>query len=448
MFISYPNKIQPITHALQTGTPVNLDQVLVEETKGSDLILYNMERGRLAHLIGDREASLRDFNTAIEAISANDLKATISASKAAQNVGSILTNDNAIAYEGEGYERVMIHHYQALNFLRKKNLEGAGVEVRRANSEQEEALKRFEDEVEKAKKQAKEKKVKDNGMGNVNKSYAQMDEIAGKVKNSFQNAYTFYLSGFIYELLDQGNDAYIDYKKALEIYPENRYLQKDVIRLAAKLYMSDDLEDLKKRFGISPEKPSQDAEASGELLLLYEEGLAPQKHQIKISLPIPNAGLVSIAFPIYQDKWSPPTPVSVSTDNTTIGTTEPLCDIRALAVKALKEKAPMMATRQIIRAIAKGASNKLAKDQLGFGGELAMSLINTATESADLRSWLTLPSNAQILRAPITPGKHRIGIRHPKGGMAAVDVNIRPTGKTIVQVVHIGNKFYTSATAF
>ena len=143
----------------------------------------------------------------------------------------------------------MLHHYQALNFLTKKDLEGAAVEVRRANNEQEEALRRFESEVEAAQKAAEKKHISSKSQSAVSSSYAQMDEVAGKVKNSFQNAYTFYVSGFIYELLDQANDAYIDYKKALEIYPENRYLQQDVIRLARALNMGEDLVDLQARFG-------------------------------------------------------------------------------------------------------------------------------------------------------------------------------------------------------
>lgn len=448
MFTSYPNKIQPLTHALSTGAPLNFDQILVDETKGSDLILYNMERGRVAHIAGKQEVSMSDFRASLDKMEDNDKKAIVSASNVAQNVGSAFTNDNAIAYEGEGYERVMVHHYQALNYLKKKNLEGAGVEVRRANFEQEESLKRFEKEVEKAQKAAEEKKVDGKSMSNVDKQYAQMDEVAGKVKNSFQNAYTFYISGLIYELLNQKNDAYIDYKKALEIYPDNHYLQKDVVRLAATLNMGDDLAALQKRFKISPEKNGSAGDESGELLVLFEDGLAPQKHEVKISLAIPKAGLVSIAFPIYKEKWTPQYPINVSVDNSSVGVTEPICDIRALAVKALQEKAAVIATRQIVRAITKGVTNKLAKDKLGFGGELAMSLINTATENADLRSWLTLPSNAQILRIPLSAGKHKIAIKHTNNRFAAADVDIKAKGKTVLQVVRIGDKFYTSSTSF
>jgi len=448
MFTAYPNKISPMITGLSTGAPLNPDQCLLEECKGSDQILYNMERGRIAHILGNVDSSMRDFNVSMDRIRANDEKAVISALSIAENVGAILTNDNAISYEGDGYERVMLHHYQSLNFLKKKDLDGAGVEVRRANSEQEEALKRFESEVEKAQKAAEEKKIDENSQTAVSTQYAQMDEVAGKVKNSFQNAYTFYVSGFIYELLNQSNDAYIDYKKALEIYPENRYLQKDVIRLAEALNMGEDLAALKSRFGIETQAKGSEDGTNGELLVLFEDGLAPQKQEVKIPLPIPNAGLVTIAFPIYREQWSPQTPVSVSADGIPLGDTDPICDVRALAVKALKEKVPVIATRQIIRAIARGASNNFAKNQFGDLGTIGMSLVNYATENADLRSWITLPSNVQVLRASLPSGARKISLQHPSVGAAYADVEIPARGKTVLQVVRTGNKFYTVSTSF
>jgi hypothetical protein len=345
----------------------------------------------------------------------------------------------------------MLHHYQALNFLKKQDLEGAGVEVRRANSEQTDALKRFAKDVEKAQNEAEEKKVgpRGNSARVIGEQYAQMDEVAGKVKNSFQNAYTFYLSGVIYELNQQPNDAYIDYKKALEIFPENSYLQKDVMRLAVALDMREDVDTLKERFKITPPAANAADGTKGELLVLFEEGFVPQKQEIKIPLPVPRVGLLAIAFPIYKDKWTPQHPLSIIKNSEKIGTTEPICDFQALAVMALKEKVPGITTRQIIRAAAKGAATYAAKEQLGLAGQLAMSVYNYSSESADLRSWITLPSNAQILRTEIEPGIHKLtlaaaGILEP----VYVDVEIPAGGKTILHVVRAGNQFYISSTPF
>lgn len=455
-FTAYPRKIQPLITSLSNRTPIDLSQCLLSECNSKDLILYNMERGRYAQVIGKSDISMSDFRTSMEKIRENDEKALISASDVGANVAATLVNDNAIPYEGEGYERVLLHHYQALNYLKKKDLEGAGVEVRRANAEQDDSLKRFAKELEKSREEASGKKVDTGGISRIDTQYAQMDEVAGRVKNSFQNAYTFYVSGFIYELLKQPNDAYIDYKKAMEIYPENTYVQKDVLRLAAKLEMGDDLGELKQRFTREKQLFSknqsvivEDIATSGELLVLFEDGFVPQKHEIKIPIPIGRGGLITIAFPIYQEKWSAQTPLRILNSNELIGSTEPICDIRALAVKALKEKAPVIATRQIIRAVAKGVTTSEAKKKMGELGQFAANIWNLVSENADLRSWLTLPANAQILRTTLPAGNYRLALLHPMAaGTTYTDVAITADGKTVLQVIRAGQQIYSSVTAF
>lgn len=443
-FSAYPHKIQPLITSLSNRTPTDLTQCMRDECTGSDLILYNMERGRFAHVIGNRDVSMSDFRTSMEKIRENDEKALITASGIGANVAATVVNDNAIPYEGEGYERVLLHHYQALNYLKNKDIEGAGVEVRRANSEQNDALKRFEKEL------AKGQEGAGTTTSQIVTQYAQMDEVAGKVKNSFQNAYTFYVSGFIYELLRQPNDAYIDYKKALEIYPANRYLQKDVLRLAAKLEMHEEFDELKQRFSIGHKQfIDENSAGSGELLVLFEDGFVPQKHEIKIPIPIRSAGLVTLAFPIYTEKWSTQVPLLVLDKNELVGSTEPICDVRALAVKALKEKAGVIAARQIVRAVAKGVSAAVAKEALGEFGKFATNIWNFVSENADLRSWLTLPANAQILRTTLPSGRHKLSLQHPMAaGMMYLDVDIPAEGKTLVQVTRAGQQLYTSVTPF
>jgi len=427
-----------------------LDNSLKKESESKDKILYTMEKGRIAQFSKNTEASLSNFSVAIATIQEKDQKAVVSASKIGANIASAAVNDNAIPYEAKGYERVMLHHYQAMNYLTQKDIEGAGVEVRWANMEQEEALSRHQRELEKAQEVAEEKKISD-PMGNqeLNDRYAALDEIAGKVKNSFQNAYTFYISGLIYEISGQNNDAYIDYKKALEIYPDNKYLRNDVIRLAKKLQMENDLTEFKVKYDLNSEAPSDNETGKGEIIVLFEDGFVPQKQEVKIPLPVPNAGIIAIAFPIYNAKPEEATPLLLKGADEEIGCTDTICDIRALAVKSLKEEIPGIAIRQMIRAITKGAATKLAKEKLGLLGSLTMSAWNLVSENADLRSWLTLPANAQILRARLPAGTHTLTLEHPRlVEPTAIDVDINEGGKTIVHVVSAGNQLYSTIQKF
>src|SRR6185369_6780919 len=125
--------------------------------------------------------------------------------------------------------------------------------------------------------------------------------------------------------------------------------------------------------------------------------------------------------------------------------TEPICDFRALAVKALKEEAPVIATRELLRLVAKGATAKLAREKLGLLGVMGVSLWNVAGENADLRSWISLPANAQVLRAALPAGTHRLTIM-PEGESVSVTVEVKVAegSKNILRVIRAGRELYTS----
>lgn len=421
--------------------PLDLTTLFEKEISGNDKILYLMERGRLAQMLGDFEASKISFDAAIQAIKDNDEMAVISAREAGSQFAAILVNDNAIAYKGDGFERVLLRHFQALNYLALGDLEGAGVEVRNASFEQEQALIRHEKEVDDVKAAAEEKQVtaplED---PNITLAFAGMDEAAGKVKNSFQNAYTFYVCGIIREMLKEPNGAYIDYKKALEIFPDNTYLQKDVIRLAKALEMTDDLERLTTRYPSISIESLYSSKTDGELIVFFEDGLVPQKEGIIIPIPVAG-GLSAVAFPIYNIKWKDPQPLMVSSDGNPVGQSEPICFVGALAVKALKEKIPTMVLRQVIRFTVKGAATKAAQDLYGALGSLAASVYNVLSEQADTRCWISVPENAQVLRTYLPEGRHTLSLRQNEtGAFTTAPVDIQAGQKTILRVIRIGNR--------
>jgi hypothetical protein len=279
--------------------------------------------------------------------------------------------------------------------------------------------------------------------------YAQLDEVAGRLKNSFQNAYSFYLSGVVYELQGEENDAYIDYKKALEIYPENSFVQQDVLRLARRLHMDDDLVALAKRFpalyNATSVAPKSD---EGELILLYEEDFVPPREEIKLPFFLPG-GLVTLAFPYYRVQWRDSRPLEVLTGNVVLGRTELLCDVQGLAVKSLQEKMPIILTRQVVRAVSKALAQQAAKEKFGAAGQLGMMAYSVISENADLRSWLTLPENVQILRVSLPAGPQRLRLQSPNSLLGTeIAIDVKNGGKTIVYAVKTGNKFHTAAVAF
>ena len=443
VFMSYPKQAATIKQQIDLNQIQLVTDKLDKKRHAADKILYLMERGRTAQIGNDSKMSREDYVLAKEAISALEQKAIINASGSGAKLASMFTNDNAIPYTGESYEHVFLYHFQAMNYLFDNDLQGALVEVRRANEEQELALRRHSKELAKLEeKKQKQKEQPANQKKSFFSAFKQLDAVSDKVKNSFQNAYTFYASGVMWELEEKYNDAYIDYKKALEIFPENPFIQADVVRLAKNLGMRTDLARFKKQFKVGKVTP---VKKGGELIVFFEQGFAPVKEEVKVSVPT-HTGIHSIAFPTYTGQWqaTPALTINDVSNKQNLGMTSPIVYVQALASKALKEDLPAMLVRQIIRIVVKKETSKQAGDQFGVAAVLASTALNIATERADLRSWLTLPNDAQIFRKTLAPGERNISLGN---GIASGDISIKiiPGKKTILRVVSTGNTLHTTS---
>lgn len=282
----------------------------------------------------------------------------------------------------------------------------------------------------------------------LGEQYAGLDEMVGQVKNSFQNGAAFYLSGLIYEALGNYNNAYISYKKALELAPGNRTLQTDVARIALIDSRPDDLADFKTRFGLGDEtvKATIPAEGHGAVVVLYEGGYVIQKKEVKIPIPLfgvensPQGGknvnlrgASFIAFPIYDTKVDPLPGLSVKAGDLTTETMS-LCSVNSLAVKNLKERIPVMLTRQVIRFTLKSAAVKAAHDNGGALAGLAASAAVGATEKADLRSWLTLPQEFHVCRLVLPAGEQDLTISSGNGTEHEAKVQVESGKTSIIRV--------------
>lgn len=436
VFSSYPSQIATIKQQIDNNK-ISLAATQLEGYRDDkDKILFLMERGRALQIGNSFTDSLADYRQATEEIAALDLKAVISLSDTASQTAALLTNDNAIPYQGESYERVFLYHFQAMNYLFFDQLESAMVEVRRANEEQQLAAQKHESEIAKIEQQNRQALRQNRSLMN---SFENLDHISARVKNSFQNAYTFYASGVLWELNDKPNDAYIDYKKALKIMPGNRYLQKDVLRLATALGMKNDLARFKKTFSI---KSTPAVKGDGELIIFFEQGFAPVKQQIKIPV-FTRDRLHSVAFPSYRAVWNTPRPLIITdtSNGARLGTTSPIVYVQALATKALQENLPGIMTRQILRVIAKNETAHKARSADPVAG-LGVAIFNLVTEQADLRSWLTLPNDAHIYRGTLASGKFNLKLA--SGAVSRnVQIKIVPGKKTILRIISTGSNMYT-----
>ncbi|WP_220470253.1 COG3014 family protein [Colwellia sp. BRX8-7] len=437
LFFGYSQQMQESRSAQLRGDfVVATTSVISVNRQHNNYGLSQLEKARLQFLSHDWLASQKSFELAYQQVQAEEQAAKIQISSGLKKVSAVVTNDNAIGYEIPSYEQGMLHSYQALNYLYQGSLEGALVEVRRANLVQERALKTNQAELYKAEEEMAEKGINSN---KLYENFPSMDNLIGDLKNSFQNAYTFYLSGLLYETAKKFDDAYIDYKRALEIYPNNTFLQQDVLRLANKLNMNEELARFEQRFG---RYQGQNKINTGQIVVIFEQGIVSAKEEASLNLPIFNTRsdfkFFTFALPVYRGRLPALIPLSISIDEKSYLSQE-IVRLQSLASKDLKEKLPGLVTRQAIRLVAKEQIRQNLSKSGGDVGNILASLYNIASEKADTRSWSSLPDNVQIMRLDnVVVGQKKLMISYA-GKKQVVDIDVAENRTTLINFTALGN---------
>ncbi|WP_404838198.1 COG3014 family protein [Aeromonas media] len=442
LFVSYSDQMVPLRNQLLLGHADEALPKVRESTPGDDTyVLDQLERGRIAWLAGQDGVSKQGFAAADSRLAWEDNQAQYRLSHGLDQAGSLLTNDQTMAYRAPDYERTMLHHYLALNYLQRGDAEGALVEVRRANQVQERALKARADEVRKAKEESEEAEADTAAEGEIrqlmSRGAPELDRLIGQVKNGFQNAYTFYFSGVLYEAAGDLNDAWVDYQRGYQIAPDNQSLQDALLRLARLRGSVDELRETEKRVGRKAPPLARD---QGQLVVLFEDGLIPARREIFLPLPISTSSgdfrTFTVAVPYYDNRASDTGPLTVSADKQA-GRTSSLVRLEALAAKDLQERLPGMLTRQALRLVAKEQLRRSAAKEGGDVGNILVGIFNTLSERADTRSWLTLPAEASSWQGMVPAGE--VQLRLGAGSaMRTLPLTVHAGRTTLVWVQRLG----------
>ena len=414
VFSPYPGQAQAWQSSIWQGQPAAAVPQLEKKALGNDGLLYLQEKARVEQLAGQHDASRSSFAEVFTRYESTDAEARLRASGLAAGTASLLTNDNALPYNGYAYERILAHAFQAFNYLALGDSTGAAVEVRRAALEQRVAEQRHEKEIAKAEQEAADSQV---DLDRYDGHFEGLNAAAAGVTSSITNAWTYYFSAAFWEGQGDYNAALVDYKKAASLAPQVEFIKADIARVSAKL-------DRRWRAD------------TGLVVILHEQGFVPPKREI--SLPIPTIhGYFAVAFPVYEPvDQVPAVPLHAQAERETVST-EVLVRVNGAAAKALKDRVPSMLVRQTLRAAAKYEAQKQANENLGLLGAFTTQIYNLVSERADLRSWLTLPAYGMATRMELPAGTQVIKLS-ASGGSASVEVPVRAGGVTLLRVIETG----------
>jgi hypothetical protein len=361
---------------------------------GRNQLLYLYEMANLYQMRGDVDKSIDLFAEADRVAHGYEGKAIVSASGAASQTGATLTNDTLLPWEGGTADKVMARTLDAINYLVKADLEDATVEVRKAEEYQVREREKRQKTVSKAAAMSATATAK----------YGEMFSYVQDVRNSYENAFTYYLSSQIYRAQGPSglDDALVDIKRAYELSPRSPAVRTAYLDLTAQAGGPAALADLKRRLGVPPGPQLPDPARTGTVVVVFETGFVPPLSEVSIDV-LAEDKLISMAFPIYR-QFGPPQPsLRISGPGLEQSTTLAV-DLRRLEVKALQERMPEILLRGTAGAIAKVQAQKKATQSFGLFGQLASIVATKVVTVADLRSWLSLPAEVQTAQFTLPAG--------------------------------------------
>ncbi|CAN5185225.1 hypothetical protein BH09BAC1_BH09BAC1_16930 [soil metagenome] len=394
-------------------------------------VLYYLNKGVVAQMLGD-------YETSKQALLAADRMVEDYQKNYGLEALTFLSNPNIIPYQAEDFESVLMHYFQAKNFLSLGDYEGAVVEVRR-----------------------------------INLQLNHINDIRKKRITYQRDAFALAMMGMIYEADGQHNDAFIAYRNAYEVYKEDysknygvnvpAQLKQDLLRMAYKMKLSEDLAQYEKEFNQQYQPPAN--KETGDLVFFWQNGLGPVKAEWALSFTvIPGEGGaitlkneeldLIIPFPAYNigkeekqgllntrivrvvvPKFVERVPVYRSANLIFSGQKYPLNmgeDINAIAIQNLRDRILREVGEAVVRTALKLAASEAARTK-NEGLGLAMNIASAISERADTRNWQTLPHDIFYTRLSLPPGTHNLTLQtiEPSGNVREqpITVDIRK-GKT------------------
>lgn len=373
--------------------------------------LYHFDLGVLFHYN-------RDFKKSIEHLSkAEQVYDDLYAKSVTNEAAALLTNDNTRPYRARPFELLFLYQVQILNYLAINDLDGANVEVKRAQMAME-ALYQKDSE-----------KVNDNG-------------------------FLQYLTALVYEMNGEIDNAAISYYKAAKAYKE--YGQKLPVELVD--FMSYTLqktgreEDLKLlKMNNIPETPlSQSLEEKGaEIIVIGYAGHSPILGEMRMSGTFVNGGGLNLTYtdaqtgeiksftmiaPIIAESGTATAHIafslpekkvlpfnvydfSIYLNNEPEIYSESVTDLNDEITRNLKDDwsgtVAKTAARVALRTFAAQKTKKAVETSnplLNLATSIGTDVASSQLEKADLRVGLFMPNRIHMTRIPVAPGVHDLDI--------------------------------------
>jgi len=313
-------------------------------------LLKNSEKGLIYYYQNQSKKSNNYFDVAIDMYRNNENKALF-------DVSTFLTKE----YQGEGYDKVFLHNYKAINYLTLGNAESARVEARNSNISQQKAR------LELDKLKTKEKSSTNNYLLS---RYEKLFNSVDAKHNPYQNPFAYYISALSYAEDEDYNNALIDIRKALKFTPNSKIL-KEKLELYTKKKRVDSIE------------------------LFFDIGQSPLKSQVQIEIKLGNGEKRMVSLPTFSLSKSRIDYIEIlDSQGVTLAKTSLLSDINAIKINEFKEKLPAM-----LSLLSRELALSVGSESLNSQSKLLAGVIKAGMaiySQNDISTWSFLPQKILV----------------------------------------------------
>jgi hypothetical protein len=374
-------------------------------------LLYYLELGMLQRLGSRYQESQQSWMAANARVQMLEQSVLADASNLVRGASSYLINDKLRRYEGHDYERVMLLTHIALNYLAMGDYENARVAIKQTHELEAVIAELRSKELAKVEEEARERGARTSFKELNGYPVETIDNPeVNALKNGYQSALSHYLAGFIYEALGEPSLAAAGYRLANELQPDQPVLE-------------DALRGLDQRVGAP-------GDGLTDVLFVIASGSAPTLRSQQFRLPIPvqdKLVVLSVSFPVLAAASMPQRSVGLTVDDGPPLSAAPVTSIDLMARRRLKDDMPGIMLRATVRSTASAVLQYQAQragdnkhNAAAFGAVAALVTVGSMVmESADDRTWRTLPSEISIARARLPAGVHSVTLHTPQGARTA-----------------------------
>ncbi len=333
-----------------------IDDAMKIVQNNKNQLLKNLELGLGNYFKQHYVDSNNYFDMAINEYRKNENKALL-------DISTFLKKE----YYLEGYDKVLLHNYKAINYLLIGDAQAARVEARNSNTIQQEEQKKLQ--------KFKKENNKENLNSHLFSRYKKLFKNVNAKHNPYQNPFAYYTSALAYAEDDDYENALIDIRHALKFLPNSKILKQKLQCYEAK--------DNKKT-----------------IELFFDVGQAPIKSQVALKLNMGNGEKRMAYLPSFHLEISNVDHISIlNSKGEEVAKTSLLADINAIKINEFKEKLP-----SILYLVSQQVAISLGSSELSGDSKIISGLFNSAAAIYGQNAtgtWSFLPQ--KILVASFTP---------------------------------------------